>query len=349
MSATSVASPGPADVIAAHHLIKDLFAPRPWCYWRELLVTGPAAWAALLAAIVADSPWITIAAGILAVAMWYRIAAMVHELTHQGPREIPGFHRAWNLAVGIAWLLPSIMYEGVHTGHHKKTTYGTADDPEYLPLAGRPWAIARYLAFSFVIFPGLLGRFLVAAPLSWCLPSLRRLLIRSASSYVINLGYARAMSAGERRRLFIWECTILAAWWPPIALTFAGVLSIKWLVVWYAVYTSVLFVNRVRMLTAHHFALPGDPTDHLGQFADSIDTPGGWWAELWAPLGMRFHALHHLFPTLPFHNMRPAYERLIAALPADSFYRRSTGRGLVPTLRQITRGAVAARSPLGRG
>jgi fatty acid desaturase len=110
---------------------------------------------------------------------------------------------------------------------------------------------------------------------------------------------------------------------------------VKWLAIWYAIYTAVLFVNRVRMLTAHHFALDGTPTDHLGQFADSIDTPSGWWAELWAPLGMRFHALHHLFPTLPFHNMRPAYERLMGKLPADSFYRAATGRGLLASLRGI--------------
>ena len=75
--------------------------------------------------------------------------------------------------------------------------------------------------------------------------------------------------------------------------------------------------------------------NHLEQFADSIDTPAGWWTELWAPLGMRYHALHHLFPMLPFHAMRPAYERLVSNLPADSFYHGSTGTGLVSSLREI--------------
>jgi fatty acid desaturase len=89
------------------------------------------------------------------------------------------------------------------------------------------------------------------------------------------------------------------------------------------------------MLAAHRFASDGRPTDHLGQFADSIDTPSGWWAELWAPLGMRYHALHHLFPTLPFHNLGLAYRRLVAALPADSFYHRSRGRGLLWAIRRL--------------
>ena len=98
---------------------------------------------------------------------------------------------------------------------------------------------------------------------------------------------------------------------------------------WYATYTAVLLANRLRMLAAHHFASDGRPTDHLGQIADSIDTPAGWWAALWAPLGLRYHALHHLFPALPFHNLGRAYRRLVASLPAESFYHRSRGQGLV--------------------
>jgi len=335
MSATPVAAPGPAEVVAAHRLVQDLFTPRPWCYWREVLFTGLAAWSALFLLIASDSPWAMAVAGVFAVVLWYRGAAMIHELTHQRHYEIRGFHLAWNLVFGLPWLLPSVLYEGVHADHHKKTTYGTANDPEYLPLAGKPWAIAKYLAFSLVIFPMLLVRFLIGAPISWLVPPVRRWLLRSASSYVINLDYVRTMDDAERRRLIRWEVLILAAWWPPIALTLLGVLSWKWLACWYVVYTTVLFVNRLRMLTAHHFALDGEPVDHLRQVADSVDHPSGWWAELWAPLGMRYHALHHLFPTLPFHSMRPAYERLTAQLPPGSFYGKSTGRGLVPSLRGI--------------
>ena len=46
---------------------------------------------------------------------------MVHELTHRRRDEIPGFHLAWNLVIGVAWLLPSVMYEGAHNDHHKRT------------------------------------------------------------------------------------------------------------------------------------------------------------------------------------------------------------------------------------
>jgi fatty acid desaturase len=326
-----------ADIVRAHRLVRDLFTPAPWRYWLELALTGTAAWAALLLAAAADRPLVIAFAAVVAVPLWYRAAGMAHELTHQSRRDLPGFHLAWNLAVGVAWLLPSVMYEGAHHDHHRKTTYGTRDDPEYLPLAGRPWAVARYLAFAFVAGPALLARFLVLAPVSWAVPPLRRFLIRTGSTYVINLAYARRMSPAERRALVAWECAVLLAWWPPVALTLAGELPWRWLAVWYGVYTGVLLVNRVRMLSAHHFALDG-PTDHLGQFRDSLDTPAGWWAELWAPLGFRYHALHHLFPKLPFHNMSAAYRRLTAGLPPESFYHEATGRGLIPSVRQVLAG-----------
>jgi fatty acid desaturase len=330
-------SAGTADVVAAYQLVRDLFRPSPRAYWLELALTGSASWAAILVACLSGSPFVIAAALTLAVPLWYRALAMIHELTHQRPEELPGFHLAWNLAVGVAWFLPSVMYEGVHAGHHKKTTYGTAADPEYLPLDGRPGAVLRYLALSFVLLPALAARFLVLAPLSWVVPPLRRLLIRSASSYVINLGYERSMSAAERRKLFLWECVVLLAWWPALGLTLAGEVPWRWLAVWYAAFTLVALVNRTRMLAAHRFASEGLATDHLGQFADSIDSPAGWCAELWAPLGMRYHALHHLFPTLPFHNMGRAYRRLVANLAPDSFYHRSRGRGLWWALARLLR------------
>ena len=58
MLAATDAPPRLADVVAAHRLVKDLFTPRPWLYWRELLASGSIAWAALLTLILADEPCI---------------------------------------------------------------------------------------------------------------------------------------------------------------------------------------------------------------------------------------------------------------------------------------------------
>jgi fatty acid desaturase len=57
------------------------------------------------------------------------------------------------------------------------------------------------------------------------------------------------------------------------------------------------------------------------QFADSINITGQTWLTmLMFPVGLRYHALHHLFPFLPYHNLGKAHARLVAQLPAGSPY-----------------------------
>ena len=76
----------------------------------------------------------------------YRALLFIHELTHIHRDALPGFRLAWNVLVGIPLLTPSFMYEGVHTLHHARTRYGTAEDPEYLPLGlMKPWTLPVFL------------------------------------------------------------------------------------------------------------------------------------------------------------------------------------------------------------
>ncbi|HZL88000.1 MAG TPA: fatty acid desaturase, partial [Pirellulaceae bacterium] len=58
-------------------------------------------------------------------------------------------------------------------------------------------------------------------------------------------------------------------------------------------------------------------------------------AVLFCPVGLRFHALHHIFPTLPYHNAHAAHQRLLAALPADSPYRATIEQSLPAALAKL--------------
>jgi fatty acid desaturase len=80
------------------------------------------------------------------------------------------------------------------------------------------------------------------------------------------------------------------------------------------------------------------------QLLDSINLEGIPIAtELFFPLGLRFHALHHVFPTVPYHNLAAAHHRLMQGLPADSPYRRTVFPGYFAALRQLWRDARASR------
>ena len=78
--------------------------------------------------------------------------------------------------------------------------------------------------------------------------------------------------------------------------------------------------------------------DRDGQLIDSIDTPGAFWTELWAPVGLRYHALHHYFPGIPYHNLATAYRRLVQNLPATAEFHRSTSPSLPYSLRTLLSG-----------
>ncbi|HWP26768.1 MAG TPA: hypothetical protein VNL39_10545 [Xanthobacteraceae bacterium] len=55
------------------------------------------------------------------------------------------------------------------------------------------------------------------------------------------------------------------------------------------------------------------------------------------PIGLRYHALHHLLPNLPSHAFGRARRRLLAQLPADSPYRAATGRRISELLIRMLR------------
>ena len=81
----------------------------------------------------------------------------------------------------------------------------------------------------------------------------------------------------------------------------------------------------------------------FAQMLDSVNYPkNAFVGELWAPVGLRFHALHHIFPTMPYHALATAHKRLIRDLPSDSPYRGCNSDSLADVLRTLWRRARAS-------
>jgi len=92
----------------------------------------------------------------------------------------------------------------------------------------------------------------------------------------------------------------------------------------YLLAVLVLGLNQLRTLVSHRYCSSGETISHLEQFLDSANIKGSWLTEIVCPVGSRYHALHHLFPAIPYHNLPKAHRRLSTELEPDSIYHRCT-------------------------
>lgn len=326
----------------ARRIVGNQFRPNATLYWTDLLVT----WVVAIACYrMVREEWLggPVRLGLFALSclLIYRAGLFIHELVHLPADKFRGFRIVWNLLCGIPFLIPSFVYY-THIDHHRRRHYGTDHDGEYLPLAHRSrWWIVAYLAQSLIIPALAIFRFGVLTPLTWLHPSIRTWVHRHASSMIIDPMYLRPLPTERVLRVIRWQeigCFLFI--WTFAALVYFGRLPVFALYQAYATGVVVVTINAVRTVAAHRWLGQGETMTFLEQLVDSVNYPAGrWWNILWAPVGLRFHALHHLFPSMPYHSLAEAHRRLMAELPADSPYRVTESPSLWAELSSLWRRA----------
>jgi fatty acid desaturase len=298
----------------------------PWIYWRDMLLSATIAYTS--ATIYMSSPAFSatqIVAFVFAIFWLYRSGSLVHEVAHLGGHELKSFKIAWNILVGIPTLTPSTFFTGHHRDHHTQKIYGTPQDPEYVVnVCERGNRLNLFLYFLFVaVFPVVVFLRFCLAPLSFITPGIRDIVLRRFSAFTFNWNYRRSIEGMDRKTFALLELLCCAR-----ALAIPAVVLFE-LAPWtrmiqlYLLGATVIVLNQLRQLADHHFEGSGEKlsvSDHIQDSCNYVGKDPLTW--LFFPFAIQYHALHHMFPSLPYHNLAQAHEYLVAKLPNDCVYRR---------------------------
>jgi len=333
---------GPHWTRQARDIIDDLQQRSAVTYWTDFLLSVGAAWALAFYFLLTPG-WggITVPALLASAILFFRAGTFIHEIIHFRAGELKWFSRVWNLLMGIPFLMPWILYKN-HVEHHSVRYFGTPDDGEYLPLAAAPLReTVKYLLQAPLLPLFTVLRFGLVGPLSYLHHGLREWVLTAASAGVSNPYYRKRFPAADEWHLRVVE-VLCFLWLLALALLLAkGMIDWMLLLKGYVLIGLTLTLNWVRNLAAHSYANRGERMTLAEQFSDSINITGQTWLTvLMFPVGLRYHALHHLFPFLPYHNLGKAHARLVAQLPAGSPYHAANFDSYFVVLANLWRGAL---------
>jgi len=341
----------------AREIVRDLFVADERVYWIDFLTTIVIGYLAFGLArgpfeLHLEPLWLRLVLALVAFSVqcgcFYRAVMFVHEIVHLPEKKFVAFRVVWNFLCGIPFLVPSFTYY-THLDHHRRNRFGTAHDGEYLPLASlSPWWIVVYLSQCLWVPPLAVIRFGILTPLTWICPPLRRWIYKHASSLVMDPTYVRPLPTGTAVRdirlqevgcfSYLLACLI-------VPVVFLHRWPIPFAIQAYTTGVVLVLMNCLRTLASHRWSSEGKEVTFVEQMLDSVTMDNvSPLAVLLNPVGLRYHATHHLFPSMPYHNIRAAHKRLLARLPADSPYLRTVANSIWPVIANLwQRAAVHGR------
>lgn len=335
------------DLARIKELVRDDIAVNPRRFWVDLLMSAGLGWGFFFFAVFQDLGSLTqILAMIPATLLLYRGQTFIHEIAHIRNR-IPGFERAYNLILGYPNNFPTYIYHP-HSFHHGRSTFGTMLDPEYAPVLERSKASVLMQPFVLsTLLPLYQSLRFAVLPLFYPLLSMdvkRKIYIR-LSTLALNREYRRPLrSDDEVRRMQVEDLKCAVVTWLVLAAVATGILPASIIVLWAVMNMAASTMNMIRAKLNHRYDHDFSPRSPEESLRDSVSIDQGWWTELWAPLSLSYHSLHHLVPAIPYHNLRRAHRKLMRELGPEHPYAQTVATSALQAVRQLLKACGSAKA-----
>lgn len=315
------------DVKVIYAQVSDLFKVNPMKYWYDFVSSATLGWIFFCLNLFCEFEIILkVILFIISVFSFYRALCFLHEIVHLREKDLPYFPLVWSLMVGIPLLTPRFLYFEIHQAHHHKNKYGTNLDGEYIAELSTSYKHI-FLVFINNLFSPIytIFRFAVLGPISFCHSSIRHWVKLNASALSLRFPFKREI-VSEKKHLWLKEELVAIIFiWSIISGILLGFIPIILLFYYTLLIISVSILNSIRAIGAtHRYGSHGNTVSFDRQILDSFNVDSERLDSLLlCPVGLRFHALHHLLPGLPYHSLGEAHSRIKSFLPNDSAYHQT--------------------------
>lgn len=312
------------DIQIIWELTRDYKNIVAWRFFATLIHCALLGWGGFLISIYFNGI-IALLAYVIGLIFIYKGTLMIHEVAHF-QKKVKGLRLTYNLLFGFFNKYPAYLYD-THPFHHGKQTFSTYKDPEYQYV--RPDTFLTIIGPIFVslflpIFQIL--RFVILPPLLLIAPySLKKKVYTHFSTLVFDVKYKRIpKNKTDINQMLRNDLATSFSNWIFIYLIYLGQIPSKALALWYGMIVFASMLNMYRAKYNHVYnnkertALSWEA--HL---LDCLTIDKGIITEIISPVGLRYHALHHVMQEIPFYNLKRAHEYLLLKLPADHIYRQT--------------------------
>ena len=324
--------------------VSDLMVHSPVRYWFEYIVSCAIGWIFLFVSVnFGVVTFVGVLALIVSSLSFFRCITYIHEIVHFFYRKdvLPGFPLFWNLTCGVFFMVPYFMYKS-HKDHHKIDTYGTKNDPRFLPVAVMTKIPNMLPILSFFYVPLLaLFRFMIISPVSWLIGGkFRRYVITHMSSITLNNAYERSTKPEDLKGIVGQEILVFTVWTLIAIGVYIKLIPLLLLFAFYLLCSLELLYGHFNNLVAHRYTDSSyEDMDFNGQIIDAVTFEGpSLFGFFFTPISQQYHGTHHLFPEMPYHSLKKAHYRIKSLLPQTHPYHKSVAKSPFSVITDLWKG-----------